>query len=131
MEKIQTTIGALVKAEPALQRVLAVKLDQQGGAKVRYHLAKLARLVAAETKHYYDERNDLVTKHGDDGKITPASPKWGAFLAELKAVEDIAVAIDWRPLTEAMVEPYAEITAADLIGLGPLFDLDPFVVDTA
>jgi len=124
--QIDTTIGALVNADAALRRVLAVKYDKDGGAKVRYHLVKLARLVAAETQHYYDERDALVAKHGAQGQIGPASPAWGAFVAELKPVAEIPVTIAWGPITDAMIEPYGEITAADVVGLGPLFDLDPF-----
>lgn len=131
MEKIDTTLGELVKAEPALGRVLAVKFDKDGGAKLRYHVAKLSRLVAAETKHYYDDRNKLVVEHGDNNQIGPTSPKWPVFIAAIAELDAVPVSIDWGRLTDAMVEPYADITAADLVGLGPLFDLDPFVVETA
>ncbi len=124
--RIDTTLGALVHAEQALLRVLAVKFDKEGGARVRYHLAKLGRLVAAETKHYYEERDALVEKYGEGGQIRPASPKWPAFVAELKPVSEVAVAIAWGPITDAMIEPYGEITPGDVVGLGPLFDLDRF-----
>ena len=60
MDTLTTTLGALVDAEAALTRVGAVKFDKDGGAKVRYHVAKLARLVAVETKHFHDERNALI-----------------------------------------------------------------------
>lgn len=131
MENIRTTLGELVKAEHALSHVLAVKFDKDGGAKLRYHIAKLARLVAAETKHYVDDRNKLVVEHGENNQIAPTSPKWGAFIAAIEELEAVPVSIAWGPLTNAMVEPYADITAADLVGLGPLFDLEPFAVDIA
>ena len=122
---INATLGALVTAETALGRVLAVKFDKDGGAKLRYHVAKLARLVAAETRHYYEERDGLVKRYGENGQIAPASPRWGAFLDALKEIADVPTTIAWAPITEAMIAPYPDITAADLIALGPLFELDP------
>lgn len=122
--KIDTTLGAFVDAEQALGRVLAIKFDKDGGAKVRYHVTKLARLVSLETKHFYDERNTLVEKYGEGEPktLSSTSTNWAAFMFELKALSEVSVTIAWGPVTEAMVEPYADITAADLIGLGPLYD---------
>ena len=122
---IDATLGDLAAAETALGRVLAVKFDKDGGAKLRYHVAKLARLVAAETRHYYEERDALVMRYGDNGKIAPASPNWAAFVEALKPIADVPTTIAWSPITEAMIAPYPDITAADLIALGPLFELDP------
>jgi hypothetical protein len=120
---ITTTLGALVQAEPALGRVTAVKFDQPGGAKVRYHLVKLARLVAVETKHFYDERNALVEQHGEGTPkvVARTAPAWATFAAACEALAAVPVTIPWGPLTEAMAEPYADISAADLVGLGPLY----------
>jgi hypothetical protein len=122
--EIVTTLGALVNAEAALGRVAAVPFDQDGGAKVRYHVVKLARLVAVETKHFYDERNALVELHGEGApKTVPrTSPAWPTFAAAAEALAAVPVTIPWGPLTEAMVEPYTAITAADLVGLGPLYE---------
>lgn len=124
---ITTTLGALVDAEAALLRLLAVTFDRDGGAKVRYHVVKLARLVAAETKHFYDERNALVSKHGEGEPKTLArtSPHWAAFSADLQPLAAVPVTIPWGPLTSAMVEPYPTILGADLLALGPLYELDP------
>lgn len=126
MQTITTTLGALADAEPAIQKVLAVKFDQAGGAKLRYHLVKLAKLVSAETKHFYEERNALIEQHGEGTpkQLQRTSPGWPAFSAAVKALADVPVTIAWGPLTDAMVEPYAEITAADLMGLGPCYALD-------
>lgn len=125
--QIRTTLGALADAEAALVKVLAVKFGQAGGAKVRYHAVKLAKLVAAETRHFYDERNALVTKYGagEPRSIQPGSSNWSVFAAELKALSDVPVTLPWGPLTDAMIEPYAEIVAVDLLALGPLYELDP------
>jgi len=121
---ITTTLGALADAEPALQKVLGVKFDKDGGAKTRYHVVKLAKLVAVETKHFKDERNALIEKHGDGGTIANTSPHWAAFNAELQALADVPASIPWGPITTAMVDPYPEITGAEWLGLGPLFTLD-------
>lgn len=123
---VTTTLGALADAEAALLKVLAVKFDHEGGAKVRYHVVKLAKLVAADTRHFYDERNALIEKYGEGEPktILPTSPTRPAFMADLKAVADVSVTIPWGPLTSAMVDPYPEIVGADLLALGPLYVLD-------
>lgn len=124
---IQTTLGALVDSEAALLKVLAVKFDKDGGAKLRYHVVKLAKLVAAETKHFYDERNALIERFGDGEpkSLQRTSPNWAAFSAELKPLTEVPISIPWGPLTSAHVEPYPEIVGAELLALGPLYELDP------
>lgn len=125
--KIETTLEVLVNAEPVLARVIAVKFDKEGGAKIRYHGFKLARLVAQETKHYYEERTKLIEQFGDGEpkKLTTGSATYPAFKAKHKELCDVPVTIPWGPLTLAMLEPYDEVTGADWLALGPLFSDDP------
>lgn len=136
--KIVTTIGELVQAEPALTRLIAVKLD----AKTRYHAMKLAKLVAAETKeHFYDPQLEAFKEFGVETEPTPAqvrqfgpdklfdiataSPeKRAAFTARIKDLRNVSVTIDWGAITSAMVENYPEFTGADCLALGPLFELE-------
>lgn len=126
-QQIDTTLEALVNAEPALARVIAVKFDKDGGAKLRYHAFKLARLVQQETKHYYEERTALIEAlgEGEPKKIPAASPRFAEFKAKHKELCDVPVTIVWGPLTLAMLEPYDEVTAADWLALGPLFSDEP------
>lgn len=126
-QQIETTLEALVNAEPALARVITVKFDKEGGAKVRYHAFKLARLVQQETKHFYEERTALIEAFGDGEpkKIAATSPNFPAFKARHKELCDVPVTIPWGPLTLAMLEPYDEVTGADWLALGPLFSDDP------
>ena len=60
MTPIQTTLGALVQAEPALAPICALKLS----ARSAYHLKKLAQLVAIETEHFHKERDRYITEMG-------------------------------------------------------------------
>lgn len=122
-ERIKATLGELVTAEDALKRVLAVKFDQAAGAKVRYHAVKLARLVAAETAHYYEERNGYITEHGEGTppSIVSTSPAFWPFLAFEQQLRALPIEIAWGPLTDVMLEPYTDITGEVLFGLGPLF----------
>lgn len=119
---IKTTLGELADAEGSLARVISVKVD----AKTRYHAVKLAKLVAAETKHYYEERNALVAEHGTGTpKVVPIdSPSRPAFDEAHKRLREVPVEVPWGPLTSGMVERYEDITGADLVGLGPLFLLE-------
>lgn len=121
--RINATLGELVAAEEPLKRLLAVKFDQAGGAKLRYHAVKLARLVAAETAHYHAERNGFITEHGkgDPPTIAVESPAFRPFLAFEKQLRALPIEIPWGPLTDAMLEPYADVTGDVMFALGPLF----------
>lgn len=123
---ITTTLGALVDVEEGVLRLLSVKFDKADGARLRDHVVKLAKLVAAETKRFYDGRNALIEKYGEGEpkSLTPKSPHWATFSAELQALADARVSIPVAPLTSACVEPYPEIVGADLMALGPFYQLD-------
>jgi hypothetical protein len=128
--QIQTTLGELVEAEAALRRILA-----QPGASQRtvYHAAKLARLVAAETKHFHQQRQALFVEHGVERESrTPAERQLGptvrevmadklpAFRAAMDELLAVPVTIPWGPLRSCDL-PAA--TAADLVDLGSLCEL--------
>lgn len=135
MNSIQTTLGEIVLAERALQKVLSVKLD----AKVRYHVLKLASLVAVEVKHFFSEHSALVKELGNERQATTQELAKGSeatvyqvplekmklFTERFNELQAVPVKLDWGPLTTAMVEPYEDITADVLLGLGPLYQLDP------
>jgi hypothetical protein len=134
MQTITVTLGALVDAEPALAKLTSVKLD----AKTRYHAVKLARLVAAETKHFSEQRHDLVKELGEEREPTGAErARFGPdkisevkpaqlleFRARIKELADVSVTIPWGPVTSSMLESYPEFTGADMLALGPLFLLE-------
>lgn len=135
---IDTTIGPLVDAEPALARLVAMKLD----AKLRYHAVKLSRLVASETKwHFAEPRLQAFKEFGVERDPTPAEMRLhgpdtiydialatpenrAAYGARIKELRDVPVSIPWGPITSTMLDPYPEFTGADMLALGPLFHLD-------
>lgn len=139
---IETTIGALVDAEPTLLKLTGVKLD----AKTRYHAVKLLKLVSAETKeHFYEPRQAAFKEFGSERepttserlKLGPApvievpSANVAAFQARLKELADVPVTIPWGPITSTMLDPYTEFTGADMLALGPLCVLDEPEAPTA
>jgi hypothetical protein len=116
------TLGELVYAEPALDRLLDVKLPAQ----TAYHIAQLAKAVKAETQHFNTQREafirELGVPNGDQSLEVPPEHRAEFFrrMAELAAVE---VSLACRPLTLHLLEAQ-EICGADLLRLGVL------VVDT-
>ena len=132
--QIQTTIAALVDAEPALGRLASQKLD----ARTRYHVVKLTTLVTAEVQaHFYAPRHEAFkefgvpreptaaerAKMGPDPVLEVAPANLDKFRARMKDLGAVPVTIPWGPITSAMVEAYVDLTAADLLALGPLFVL--------
>lgn len=138
-EKIVATLKELVEAEPALLRVLRVKLEP----KLRYHALKLAKLVAVETKHYGEEINALIKELGEERdpngaerakygpepiwEVTKANKK--VFVERAKELQDVSATIAWGPITSAMVELNTEIVGSDLNEMGPLYELEPVAVE--
>jgi hypothetical protein len=119
---ITTTLGALVQAERGLPSICALKVS----AKAAYHVAKLARLVAQETKHFHTRRDTLIQELGtknDDGsmQIVPDTDAFAAFVAAMNDEAAVVVDIPWSPITLAMLGDQP-VSAADLAALGPLFD---------
>lgn len=115
---IALTLGELVQAEEALKRLIEVKLP----AKTAYHVAKLMRLVLAETQHFHTQREEAIRELGKPNPENPAeirvSPEcmtdFASRINELYAVE---TRIDWTPLS---IGDLPEITASDLLRLGSL-----------
>lgn len=136
-QKIETTIGALVDAGPAIAKLAQVKFD----AKTRYHVVKLARLVEQETKAHFAEPRQQAFKefavereptpqemrtHGPDKilDIAIATPeKRAAFVARVNDLRGVPVLIEWGPVTSTMLDAYPDVTGADCLALGPLFEL--------
>ena len=132
---IETTIGALVAAEPALKKLAGLRLN----AKTRYHVAKLAKLVGEEVRdHFFAPREQVFRELGTQRPATEAELEAGKSAEVLfvplekrleleKAIAEIvsvSATIAWNPVTLAMLEPHEEFTADDLLALGPLVALD-------
>ena len=118
---IQTTIGDLVQIEPALRRIAAVPLNAKG----RYHVLKLLKLVATETKeHFHEPRaalfKELGTEQPDGGYLVPPE-RIGDLNRRLVPLTEVPVELPWTPLPLSLVQDREGVTAADLEALGPLF----------
>ena len=115
---IAVTLGELIIAEQALERLLEVKLP----AAQAYHVAKLARLVKDETKFFHERRDALVRElgepvPGEPGQVRVPQDRLGEFLKQTGDWAAVPTMIAWRPLPLAMLP---EMTPADLLRLGPL-----------
>jgi hypothetical protein len=127
MTTIETTLGQLADAEPALTRLGAEKLPFQAA----YQIAKLAKAVAEETKHFYEQRNALVKEYGerkpgggpDEIQVGPTMTTWPTFVAKVSELVTVSATIPQAPLDLTGIEGLS-IAATDLLLLGPLVTLD-------
>lgn len=130
-ETIKTTLGALISAQPALDRLLALPMSH----KASYHLAKLGRLVRAELKAYNTQRETLIREFGHEREplahekaANPAlatlfevkAENTKAFNARLEVLTAEPVEIAWRAFNLADIGPAFVIAAEDLIALDDL-----------
>jgi hypothetical protein len=130
---ITTTLGQLVMAQQAFDRLLALKLS----VKAAYHLKKLFALVRTEVQHFDEVRTDLikelgtkreqtvaerVTARSDDPiwEVLPTQPQaFREFHARMADLGTTPVTLAWGPFDLAWLGDH-DITAADLDALGPL-----------
>lgn len=125
---IETTLGALVDAEPALTRLLAVPLPVKTG----YALAKLGKLVRKETAYFHEQREAAIRALGAARAPNVAEQAVGhteiievtaehrpAFFARIALLGAIAVTIPWEPIALDALGDLA-ITGEDLLALEPL-----------
>jgi hypothetical protein len=128
MATIQTTLGALVQAEPALQAICALSL----AAKAAYHVKKLAQLVAQETAHFHAERDRAIRELGTardgggyeikpdgDTVIDGQNAALQAFQRRVTDLAAVPVTIAWGPITIDLLGD-ERVSAAQLLALGPL-----------
>lgn len=121
MPTIQTTLGALVEAKPALDRLAAERLP----IKTAYRLTRLLGRVRDELKPFEAQRLAIIRQYGTkrDGSqqqgldlydIPP--DRAAAFERDLRALVDETVTIDQAPVVLTGVET---ISASDLLALAP------------
>lgn len=115
---VSATLGELVQAEEALQRLIDVKLP----ARTAYQVAKLMRLVLAETQHFHKQREESIRELGvpnpdNPNEIRVQPDHMADFAARMNELYAVETRIDWTPLS---IGELPEITASDLLRLGPL-----------
>lgn len=118
---ILTTIGDLVTAQPALDRLAALPLP----TKAAYTVAKLCRLVTQETKDFYKVREDTIRELGeevgDQIRVKPDNLK--EYIRRVEELSTFEVTLDWSPLNASALGD-SPVTAADIMALGPLLTDD-------
>lgn len=118
---IATTLGALVRAVPALRLIGGLALS----ATAAYHVKKLAQCVDVETRHFDAEREGYIkalgVARGNGGfEVVRDSPQWPDFVQRMTDLEAVPVEIAWGPVTLEMLGTQP-VSANDLTALGPLF----------
>lgn len=128
---MKTTMGALVQAE----QVLAKLSQQTVSARTAYRLAKLTAAVRTDTKHFQEQRNELIKQLGEERQATDderaasgegtvievKAENRDAFVARLNELAAIEVSIEkWR-LTLEDLEAFS-LSSNDVLALGDLIE---------
>ena len=133
---ITLTLGECLDAEAALGRIAALPWP----AKTAYDMAKLLRLLRAETKIFEQQRVALIKELGegrpptadevargatgeDVFQVPPA--RMAAYVEKYRALRDVQVALEWRALTLAQLTDGHPLAGTDLLELGPLLQDTP------
>lgn len=126
---VNITLGSLVAAVPALQRLAELRLP----VKTAYHLAKLLRAVQQEAAEFETQRIALLKQYGEERDATLSEQaQFGAarvtvvpavqseaFSTALKALTALEVDVPLQPLTLAELGD-ATVAGNDLCLLGAL-----------
>jgi len=133
---VTLTLGECVDAAAALARIAALPWP----ARTAYDMAKLLRLLRAETKIFEERRIALIKELGEARKPTDEELASGAlsdevfqvpparmpaYLEKYRALRDVQVALEWRALTLAQLNDGHRLAGTDLLELGPLLQDDP------
>ena len=136
MNEIQTTLGALVQAEPALTRLLAICFRIEPGAKqtetTNFKLRELMKLVREKVQLYREQRDALIkelgapreptaaeTALGMQGPVTEVTPaNRAAFFARAAELDAIQIPLPWTPRLSDL--DGIAVSSADLLALEPL-----------
>jgi len=122
---IDTTLGELLQVDEALVRVAAEKLPYAAA----HRLDVIRRAVLPELKHFYDQRNALITELGEQRPSTPAermagardtvatisptSPQFVAFANRVAELAAVPVHLNVERFDPALA-PKLEITPQDV-----------------
>jgi hypothetical protein len=116
---ITITLGQLMEAQPALERLAGERLP----VKTAYRVARVLRLVRPEIGQFVEHRNDLVRELGVERRtatgemITEVTegnrPAFFAKVAELASCE---VRLEIEPIEIAALDG-VNVTAADCVAL--------------
>lgn len=133
--QVETTLGVLAGAEPALARLAALKLP----ARTAYHIAKLVTLVRQETKHFHDQRLARIKEFGEARPATPPeramtgddtvyecrpdTKGWTEFQKTVTELVGVRSTVAWGPIKLSWLGT-SEVAAEDLVALGPLLEDD-------
>ena len=131
---IDSTLGRLVAAEEALRRLA----EQRMPLKTAYHIAKLAKLLSAESEIFQQKKTEIFRAHGTERppKTEEERAQFGETVLEvppasrqvvfdaMKELFEVPVRIEWAPLTLAQLDGVS-ISPLDLIALDPVVEGDP------
>lgn len=118
-QPLTMTLAELVDAEQALARLLEVKLSAQ----MAYNVAKLAKVVQKETKHFTEQRDALIRELGVP---VPDDPNGGVRVTPentpefLRRVQELASVETTLTVTPLKLTDLPEMTGGDLLKLGAL-----------
>jgi hypothetical protein len=118
---IEMNLGSLVIADNALDQLLEMKFS----AKTAYHIAKLARLVKEEVRHFNDKRDSLIRELGEMNgnntmKVKPENME--EFVKQINELASVKIEVNWKPI------PLDEISGNEITG-SILLKLDSLVSD--
>lgn len=120
MPMIRTTLGAIVTAKPALDKVMTERMP----IKMAYALAKLAKVLEPECAMWIQLRDSLLRElgtphHGNVGSFVFTPEKGATFLEKENELKALPVEIDAAPFSLDAIGITA-ISAADVLALAPL-----------
>lgn len=127
---ITMTLGACDHAYDALVRLSGIPAPP----KTAYRIAKLCRPLAAEAKHFREQRDALIRELGEEREATPDERQQGlqgpvtavkaehaaTFSARLAELAGVVADLDVQPLTVADIETLPQVRGEDLLALWPL-----------
>lgn len=95
--------GWIEKASEIVKPMLDHKFEHRI---TRLQLRETVKKMSATLEAFVEERNALVQEYGEDGQISPESPRWDEFVAQYEALMNAEVEVEWGPLPEVVLDAF-------------------------
>jgi len=122
---VQTTLGQIVDAEPALGRLLKERLP----IAQLYWITELGGVLLEKIRAFRAQEFTLIVRDGleqpsGNWVIAPGMPQFAAFKADVDTLRAIAVDLAWTPMDSAAMGA-ACASGEDMLALRPFLTMAP------
>jgi len=102
----------------AMAETLGKLLEQEAPGDVTFRMLSASKALQKDTEAFFETRDKLIKKHGDDGSIGPNSKEWPEFVKAMNEMGEVEISVSVE-LKEADLMVY-RISGQQIMLLEPI-----------